>query len=79
MITSLTRNGGMKCGPPWMIPAPKIGDVFIVDLGIAGKVRPVVILSREDNHAPRALAIAVPLTLENRGSPYEVPMPCVTW
>ena len=62
-----------------MIPAPKIGDVFIVDLGIAGKVRPVVIVSREDNHAPRALAIAVPLTLENRGSPYEVPMPCVTW
>jgi len=57
----------------------KIGDVFIVDLGLAGKVRPVVIVSREGNHAPRALAIAVPLTLENRGSRYEVPMPRVPW
>ena len=62
-----------------MNQAPKIGDVFIVDLGMAGKVRPVVIVSREDNDAPRALAVAVPLTLENRGSKYEVPMPRVPW
>ncbi len=62
-----------------MNPRPKIGDVFIVDLGLAGKVRPVVIMSREDEQAPRALAIAVPLSLENKGSRYEVPMPRVPW
>ena len=53
--------------------------MFIADLGLAGKVRPVVILSREDGEPPSALAIAVPLSLENRGSRYEVPMPRVPW
>lgn len=58
---------------------PKVGDVFIVDLGYDGKVRPVVIVSREEAAAPRALSIVVPLTSQFRGSPYEVPMPQVPW
>ncbi len=62
-----------------MTRQPKIGEVYIVDLGLQAKVRPVVILSREDPQAPRALAIAVPLSLENKGSRYEVPMPRVPW
>ena len=37
-----------------MIPKP--GEVYLVDLGMAGKVRPVVIVSREDANAPRALS-----------------------
>lgn len=41
---------------------PRVGDVFIVDLGYDGKVRPVVVVSSEDDDAPRALSIAVPLT-----------------
>ena len=60
-----------------MIPKP--GEVYLVDLGMAGKVRPVVIVSREDANAPRALSITVPLTTQNRGSPYEVQMPRVPW
>ena len=62
-----------------MNPPPKIGDVFIVDLGEAAKVRPIVIVSCEDDRAPGALAMAVPLSLENRGSKYEVAMPRVPW
>ena len=62
-----------------MTRQPRIGDVFLVDLGIEAKVRPVVILSREDPQAPRAIAITVPLSLQNRGSRYEVPMPRVPW
>jgi mRNA interferase MazF len=58
---------------------PKPGEVYIVDLGMAGKVRPVVIVSREDANSPRALAIAVPLTSESRGSKYEFKMPQVPW
>ena len=34
-----------------------------------------VIVSREDPDAPRALAIYVPLTTQNRNSPYEVAIP----
>ena len=58
---------------------PKPGEVYLVDLGIAGKVRPVVILTREDANAPRALSVTVPLTSQNRGTQYEVQMPRVPW
>src|SRR5262245_20218482 len=58
---------------------PKVGEVFIVDLGYEGKVRPVVVMSREDPQAPRAMALCVPLTTENRGSRYEVPKQRVPW
>jgi len=49
---------------------PKIGEVFVVDLGYESKVRPVVVVSREDPEAPRAVALCVPLTSQNRGSRY---------
>jgi len=58
---------------------PKVGEVYIVDLGFEGKVRPVVVVSREDPDAPRALSVAVPLTSQYRGSRYEVKMPRVPW
>ncbi|HZM02589.1 MAG TPA: type II toxin-antitoxin system PemK/MazF family toxin [Candidatus Saccharimonadales bacterium] len=58
---------------------PKVGEVYIVDLGVKGKVRPVVVVSREDANAPRALSVVVPLTSQNRGSRYEVKMPRVPW
>ena len=51
---------------------PKPGEVWLADLGLAAKVRPVVILSRDDPDPPRALVIYVPLTTQNRGSAYEV-------
>ena len=55
-----------------MTPRPKHGEVWIADLGLAGKTRPVVILSRTDNDPPRALAIYVPITTQDRSSDYEV-------
>jgi mRNA interferase MazF len=58
---------------------PKVGEVYIVDLGMEGKVRPVVVVSREDADAPRALSVVVPLTSQYRGSRYEVKMPRVPW
>jgi mRNA interferase MazF len=58
---------------------PKVGDVFIVDLGFDGKVRPVVVVSREDDDAPRALSIVVPLSSQFRGSRYEIQMPRIPW
>jgi mRNA interferase MazF len=51
---------------------PKPGEVWLADLGLSAKTRPVVVLSRDDPQAPRALVIYVPLTTQNRGSPYEV-------
>ena len=49
---------------------PKVGEVYMLDLGYQGKVRPVVIMSREDPQAPRALSLFVPLSKLSRGTPY---------
>jgi mRNA interferase MazF len=54
---------------------PKLGEVWLVDLGLAAKTRPVVVVSRYDPAPPRALVIYVPVTTQNRGSAYEVELP----
>ncbi len=55
--------------------SPRPGEVWLADLGLAAKTRPVVIVSRHNPNAPRALTIYVPLTTQNRGSRYEVELP----
>jgi len=55
--------------------SPRPGEVWPADLGLAAKTRPVVIVSRYDPDAPRALTIYVPLTTQNSGSKYEVALP----
>ena len=54
---------------------PQPGDIWLADLGLAAKVRPIVIVSRQDPDPPRSLALYVPLTTQRRDSPYEVPLP----
>jgi mRNA interferase MazF len=51
---------------------PAAGEVYLVDLGMVAKERPMVVVSRNDPDAPRALSICVPFTTQNRGSRYEV-------
>ena len=51
----------------------------MADLGMAAKTRPVVVVSRHDEQAPRALVVYVPLTTQNRGSRYEVVLPRLTF
>ena len=50
----------------------KPGEVYRVDLGMGGKVRLMVVVSREDPNAPRALSLCAPITTKYRGSAYEV-------
>lgn len=54
---------------------PKLGEVWLADLGLAAKLRPIVIVSRDDPNPPRALVVYVPLTTQNRQSAYEVMLP----
>ena len=56
-----------------MTPAP--GEVYLTNLGIVGKVRPVLVVSRRHADTPRALALCGPLSTQNRGSVYEIAMP----
>ena len=55
--------------------SPQPGEVWLADLGFAAKTRPVVIVSRHDSNPPRALLLYVPLTTQDRLSPYEVRLP----
>jgi mRNA interferase MazF len=56
-----------------MITRP--GEVWLADLGLTAKTRPVVVISRHDPDPPRALVLYVPLTTQNRLSSYEVTLP----
>jgi mRNA interferase MazF len=51
--------------------SPKQGEVWLADLGLAAKTRPVI-LSRNDPEAPRALVTYNPLTTQDRRSRYEI-------
>lgn len=54
---------------------PQPGEIWLADLGLAAKTRPVVIVSRQDPDPPRSLVLYVPLTTQRRDSRYEVPLP----
>ena len=53
----------------------KPGEVYRVDLGTGGKVRMMMVVSRQDDSAPRALSLCVPITSAYRNSDYEVALP----
>jgi len=55
------------------------GEVWMADLGLAAKTRPVVIVSREDPDPPRALVLYVPLTRQYRHSAYEIALPSLSF
>jgi mRNA interferase MazF len=55
--------------------SPQPGEIWLADLGLAAKTRPIVIVSRQDPDPPRSLVLYVPLTTQRRDSPYEVPLP----
>jgi len=52
--------GPGNCAPPrWkaFMINPKPGEVVLVDLGLKGKLRPLLVVSREDADAERALCV----------------------
>lgn len=50
------------------------GEVYLFDLGVAAKTRPMLFVSRQDEDAPRALSVCAPITTSSRNSAYEVPI-----
>lgn len=53
---------------------PERGEVWLVDLGLAAKVRPALVLSVPTEDTDRALVTLVPHTTSLRGSRFEVPL-----
>ncbi len=58
---------------------PQHGEIWLADLGLAAKTRPVVVVSRYDPDPPRAIVTYVPLTTQYRHSRYEVVLPKLTF
>lgn len=54
------------------MPEPRRGEVWILDLGLAAKVRPCVVLSVPALDQDRALATLIPHTTAARASRFEV-------
>ena len=51
---------------------PQLGEVWMVDMGITGKVRPAVVVLDDQVPVERAIIVHVPVTSQNRGSELEV-------
>jgi mRNA interferase MazF len=54
---------------------PQRGEVWLVDLGLAAKVRPALVLSIPAGDTDRALVTLVPHTTSVRASRFEVAVP----
>ena len=54
---------------------PPRGEVWLVDLGMAAKVRPCLILSVPPEDTDRSIVTLVPHTTSMRGSRFEVSIP----
>ncbi len=61
-----------------MTNSPKNGDIVLVDLGMAAKVRPCLVLSAGPD-SQRNVSIIAPLTGEMRGGESEVAFPKPPW
>lgn len=55
------------------------GDVVIVDLGMAQKVRPCVVVSISKPDRQRNMSVVVPMTTEIRGGECEISFPKPAW
>ncbi len=53
---------------------PQRGEVWLVDLGLAAKVRPALVMSVQPGDEDRALVTIVPHTTSVRGSRFEAPV-----
>jgi mRNA interferase MazF len=53
------------------VKAPQRGEVWLVDLGLAAKVRPALVISVPAEDADRALVSIVPHTTSSRGTRFE--------
>ena len=57
----------------------KRGDVVLVDLGMASKVRPCVVVSISKPDSQRNMSVVVPMTTEIRSGECEVTFPKPPW
>ena len=55
-----------------MAEVPRQSEIWLADMGLAGKRRPVVVMLSDSVRVERTLIIQVPITTQNRGSVLEI-------
>jgi mRNA interferase MazF len=55
------------------------GEVWLVDMGLAAKTRPAIVLIADHLEVPRSLIIYIPITRQNRGTALEVSLGHLTF
>src|SRR5205085_10026681 len=68
----LRRYLEVSTGKKRTMAQPKRGEVWLADLGLAAKVRPVLVVSIPYSDADYALVCVIPWTTTPRGSQFEV-------
>ncbi len=58
---------------------PLPGEVWTVDFGYDGKVRPALVVSLSDRNCRLAIASVLQITTQFAETPYEVTLPRVSW
>ena len=58
---------------------PLIGEVWLADLGMIAKTRPVLVLTYPNDDDARMLAIVAPLTSQIRNLSGEIVLPKIKW
>jgi len=58
---------------------PQVGEIWVADFGMVGKVRPVLILYYPNPDDSRMLVIVAPLTSQIRGCNGEVDITHIKW
>src|ERR1039458_5410165 len=74
---TLGKNLGQR--RKWTMTSFSRGDVVVVDLGMAAKVRPCVVVSISKPDSQRNMSVVVPMTTEIRGGQCEIPFPKPVW
>ena len=57
------------------MPFPKRGEIWMADLGLAAKIRPVLVMNIEFTDVDYALYSVIPHTTSPRNSQFEVSLP----
>ena len=58
---------------------PQPGEVWLIDFGYGGKVRPALVVSVADQNVRLAISSVLQVTTQYGGTPYEATLPRVPW
>ena len=75
LVASGSASGNALVLQNGVMSTPERGEIWLADLGIAAKVRPVLVVSIPFADRDYALVQVIPHTTQPRGAQFEIPLP----